>query len=105
MGYRGVAVALLTAMAGCFGSVSNACEINLLVMNFTGNIITDIHYRGGNNLLPSEVEPNGHDKITWNGDGSYDLEIKFTNRSISITAADICNKSQLIANTDGAVVQ
>ena len=112
MRYKGIVVAILTVIVGCMGSTQlQACEIKLQVKNFTSFMITAVQQRKpgadtwSGNLIETPIGSNGTKIVLWQGDGDYELEIEFTNRPVIKTVEGICDKSQIIANSNGVVIQ
>jgi len=99
---------------GCLGwDGAEACDIRLLVKNSSPDIIVAFGFRKdareqwSDNLLSTFVGPNDVRMVTWQGDGDYELGVRFTDAPVPIVVPvqNICIKRQVVALPNGVNVQ
>jgi hypothetical protein len=114
MNCRHLYIAIVAIGIGCLGSLSaEACEVNLIVTNRSLTTIVEVGYRNAGldtwsgPLISNPVGSNNTQSVTWQGNGDYELSIRFTDPQtpIVVPVRDVCAKSEVIANPDGIVVR
>lgn len=114
MNYRYLLFAIMaTGVGGLSLPSAAACEVRLLIKNKSPMTIVAVGYRNAglhtwsDNLIPSFVAPNDAKMVAWQGDGDYEISIRFTDAQTPtvVPVQNVCTKSQVIANPNGIAVQ